>query len=222
MILWKPEMASMNLSSLKGILIPQEKQFFTLLEKQAEIVLKGSSAFLELLKDYSNVAAKAAKIKEIESEGDDIEHEIFTKLNTTFITPIDHSDISTLATSLDDILDGINGTSNRLNLYGVTSPPESLKELADVLHRQIKELNKAVAGLKNAKNHAGILEICIEINTLENRADDIYHAAIAKLFRGNDAIQIIKLKEIYDSIERATDMCESAANIIKDIVMKQS
>ncbi len=212
----------MDFSRLKGILIPQEKKFFALLEKQAGIVLKGSDAFLELMNDYSNVAAKAAKIKEIESEGDDLEHEIFANLNTTFITPIDHTDISELTVSLDDILDCINGTSNRLNLYGVTTPPESLKELARVLQQQINELNKAVAGLKNAKSHAGILNICIEINTLENKADDIYHAAIAKLFRSNDAVQIIKLKEIYDSIERSTDKCERAANILKDIVMKQS
>ncbi len=212
----------MDFSRLKGVLIPQEKKFFTMLEHQGGIVLKGSSAFLELLNDYSSIASKAAKIKAIESEGDDLEHEIFAKLNTTFITPIDHTDISQLTVSLDDILDCINGTANRLNLYGITTPPESLMELARVLQQQVKEINKAIAGLKSAKSHESVLNTCIEINTLENKADDIYHAALAKLFRSNDAVQIIKLKEIYDSLERATDKCESAANILKDIVMKQS
>lgn len=212
----------MDFSRLKGVLIPQEKKFFTMLEHQACVVLKGSNAFLELLSDYRDVPSKASKIKAIESEGDEMEHEIFATLNTTFITPIDHTDISALTVSLDDILDCINGTANRLNLYGITTPPESLKELARVLQLQIKELNKAVAGLKHSKSHESILNSCIEINTLENKADDIYHAAIAKLFRSNDAVQIIKFKEIYDSLERATDKCESAANILKDVVMKQS
>ena len=212
----------MDFSRLKGVLIPQEKKFFTMLEHQAGVVLKGSSAFLELLNDYSGVASKAAKIKAIESEGDDLEHEIFATLNTTFITPIDHTDISQLTVSLDDILDCINGTANRLHLYGVTTPPENLKELALILQHQIKEINNAIACLKNAKSHKSVLNTCIEINTLENKADDIYHTAIAKLFTSKDAVQIIKMKEIYDSIERSTDMCERAANILKDIVMKQS
>jgi predicted phosphate transport protein (TIGR00153 family) len=212
----------MDVFGLKHILVPQEKRFFAMLEQQARIVHKGSDALNDMLKNYRNAEELAQRIEDIEHEGDDAVHEIFTELNKTFITPIDHTDISSLASAMDDVLDRMEGTASRLVLYEIKQPPQSLTRLAEVLSRQVKALNEAVSGLRERRSYGRALERCVEINRLENEADEIYRGAVAKLFKTKNAIEIMKLKEIHDIIEQATDMCEDAASVIKDIVVKHS
>jgi uncharacterized protein len=205
---------------LKEWIIPQDKHFFDMLENEAQNVLDGSLSLLDMLKNYENVAEKQKKIKSIEHKGDDAVHEIFEQLNKTFITPIDREDISVLASELDDVLDNVDGTALRLVLYEIKKPEEDMVRLAEVLVTQATELNAAVSGLRNLRNPKDIEKRCIEINRLEDVADDIYRKAIARLFKGKDAIEIIKLKEVYDRLEFATDDGEDAANVISDIVVK--
>jgi predicted phosphate transport protein (TIGR00153 family) len=207
---------------LKEWIIPQDKHFFNMLENESQNVLNGSKAFLDMLKNYENIKEKQQKIKDIEHQGDDIVHEIFEELNKTFITPIDHDDISKLASAFDDVLDNIDGTATRLVLYEVQKPEENMLKLADVLLEQSIELRQALSGLRNIKNSKEIEKRCIEVNRLENVADDIYKTSIADLFKRNDAIEIMKLKEVYERIETAIDKCEDAANVISDIVVKNS
>ncbi len=207
---------------LKEWIIPQDKHFFNMLENESNNVLDGSNAFLEMLKNYENIKQKQQKIKDIEHQGDDFVHEIFEELNKTFITPIDHEDISALASAFDDVLDYIDGTAARLVLYEIKKPEENMIKLAEVLLKQATELNTALSGLRNIKNPKDIERRCIEVNRLENVADDIYKTSVAELFRRKDAIEIMKLKEIYERIEFATDKCEDAANVISDIVVKNS
>jgi uncharacterized protein Yka (UPF0111/DUF47 family) len=207
---------------LKEWLIPQDKHFFNMLENESGNVLDGSKVFLEMLNNYENVKEKQLKIKDIEHQGDDFVHEIFEELNKTFITPIDHEDISALASAFDDVLDYIDGTATRFVLYEIKKPEENMIKLAEVILNQSTELNIAICGLRNIKNPKDIEKRCIEVNRLENVADDIYKSSVAQLFKQKDAIEIMKLKEIYERLEFATDKCEDAANVISDIVVKNS
>ncbi len=207
---------------LKEWILPQDKHFFNMLENESQNVLDGSNAFLDMLKNYENIKEKQQKIKDIEHQGDDFVHEIFEELNKTFITPIDHEDISKLASAFDDVLDYIDGTAARFVLYDIKKPEENMIKLAEVLVNQTRELNTALSGLRNIKNPKEIEKRCIEVNRLENIADDIYKTSVADLFKSKDAIEIMKLKEVYERIEFATDKCEDAANVISDIVVKNS
>lgn len=207
---------------LKEWIIPQDKHFFNMLENESNNVNNGSIAFLDLLKNYDNVKQKQQNIKDIEHQGDDFVHEIFEELNKTFITPIDHDDISALASAFDDVLDYIDGTAIRLVLYEIESPDDTMLKLAEILVMQTTELDIAISALRNIKNPKEIEKRCIEVNRLENVADDIYKTSVAQLFKRKDAVEIMKLKEIYDRLELATDKCEDAANVISDIVVKNS
>ncbi len=207
---------------LKEWIILREKHFFNMLENESQNVLDGSIAFLDMLKNYENIKEKQQRIKDIEHQGDDFVHEIFEELNKTFITPIDHEDISALASAFDDVLDYIDGTAARLVLYEIKKPEENMIKLAEVLVTQATELNHALRGLRNIKSPKEIETRCIEVNRLENVADDIYKNSVAQLFKRTDAIEIMKLKEVYERLEFATDKCEDAANVISDIVVKNS
>lgn len=207
---------------LKEWIIPQDKHFFNMLENESRNVLDGSKAFLEMLTNYDDIKEKQQKIKSIEHQGDDFVHEIFEELNKTFITPIDHEDISSLASAFDDVLDYVDGTATRFVLYEIKVPEENMIKLAEVIVKQTTELNLALCGLRNIRNPAEIEKRCIEVNRLENVADDVYKNSVAQLFKRKDAIEIMKLKEIYERLELATDTCEDAANVISDIVVKNS
>jgi len=207
---------------LKEWIIPQDKLFFNMLENVSENVLSGSVAFLDMLKNYENIKEKQKRIEDIEHQGDDFVHEIFEELNKTFITPIDHDDISKLASAFDDVLDYIDDAATIFVLYDIQKPEENMIKLAEVLLQQTTELRHALSGLRNIKNPREIEEICIEVNRLENVADDLYKTSVANLFKRKDAIEIMKLKEVYERLEFATDNCEDVANVISDIVVKNS
>ena len=206
----------------KEWIIPQDKHFFNMLDNVSQNVLDGSSAFLEMLKNYENIEEKCQKIKDVEHKGDDFVHEIFEELNKTFITPIDHDDISKLASAFDDILDNIEGAAIMFVLFDIQIPEHNMIKLAEVVHNQTVELRHALSDLRKIKNSRQIEKICIEVNRLENVADDIYKPSVADLFKAKDAIYILKLKDIYDRIEEASDRCEDAANVISDIVVKNN
>src|SRR3990170_768635 len=174
---------------LKEWIIPQDKHFFNMLENESRNVLDGSKAFLDMLTNYENIKEKQQKIKDIEHQGDDFVHEIFEELNKTFITPIDHEDISALASAFDDVLDYIDGTAARFVLYEIEKPEENMVKLAEVLVKQTDDLNTALSGLRNIKNPKEIEKKCIEVNRLENVADDIYKTSVAELFKRQDAIE---------------------------------
>jgi uncharacterized protein len=143
-------------------------------------------------------------------------------LNKTFITPIDREDIFALISRVDDILDYIDGLANRLVLYKVT-PNMQLRGLVKILSLSVNEVAAAIEGLRKHKDPEDILKRCVEINRLENEADDALRAAIAELFDNEkDAIVIIKWKEIYEFLETATDKCEDVANVIESIIVKNA
>ncbi len=206
----------------KEWIIPQEKHFFDMLEEQADIVVEGSDALMDMVTNFTNVAQKRDRVKDIEHKGDELVHEIAEALNKTFVTPIDQEDITKLTSRLDDILDYMEAASHRMWSYEIKTVPPDMIKLTEVIVKGSKEVNHAVKDLRNFKKKNEILNHCIEINRLENVADDITHVAVAELFRKYQAVDIIKLKEIYEYLEEATDKCEDVADVIKDVFMKNS
>jgi len=202
---------------------PRDEKFFDMFERASDNLNKAGQAFKDLLNDYTNTENKIKNIKDLEHEGDILTHEIFDKLNRTFITPIDREDIHQLTSEVDDVLDYILATADRLQLYKIKKPtPETLK-LAEVLVAAIEILGKAVNSLKDAKRSRRTLDYCVEINRLENEGDLFHKAAIAELFSdGKDAVEIIKWNDIYDHLESAIDMCEDVADTVEGIVVKNA
>lgn len=206
----------------KEWIIPQSKHFFDMLEHQSDVVVEGAEALLDLTKNFKDVAAKRDKIKDIEHKGDEIVHEIADALNRTFVTPIDHDDLSKLTSRLDDILDYIEAASHRMWSYELKTMHPDMVKLAEVILASAKEVRHAVYDLRDFKKKDEIFKHCIEVNRLENVGDDITHVSVASLFKKSDAVEIIKMKEIFEYLEEATDKCEDAADVIKDIFVKNS
>ena len=206
----------------KEWIIPQEKHFFEMLEQQANIVLEGAECLLDLVKNFDHVAEKRDNMKMIEDKGDDAVHDISEALNKTFVTPIDHDDMSKLASRLEDILDYMESASHRMWSYEIKRIPPDMIRMVEVLLTATKEVNHAVKDLRNFNRKNEIVNRCIEINRLENIVDDITHQAVAGLFKTSDVVDLIKFKEIYEHLEQATDKCEDAADVIKDIFIKHS
>ena len=207
---------------VKEWIIPQEKHFFDMFDQQADVVLEGAEALMDMVTHFERLAEKRDKIKDIEHKGDELVHHISDELTKTFVTPIDHDDISKLTSRLDDILDFIEAASHRMWSYEIKAVPPDMVKLTEVIVNSSREVNHAVKDLRNFKKKNEIIQHFIEINRLENQGDDITHVAVAGLFKKYDAVDIIKLKEIYEYLEEATDKCEDAADVIKDIYMKNS
>jgi len=205
---------------IKQWIIPQERQFFDLLERIAAIVAEGAVALQDLLRNFQDVSAKRKHIKDIEHRGDEVVHTIFEELNKTFITPIDREDIVALASALDSTLDMINAAANRLDLYEIDEPAPAMVDLGDAIVLATAELHRAVGMIRDMRQGDEVERICVEVNRLENVADDLMNHGVAALFKEKDPIRIIKFKEVIERLEESTDFCEDVANILSDIVAK--
>ncbi len=202
-------------------LVPRETKFFDMFAEMASNLTEGATVLRGLLQNYKGVPETVQKIKDIEHKGDDMTHAVVVKLNQTFITPFDREDIHQLASALDDVLDFINSAADRLLMYKVNAAPHAAAKLADVIVRQSQELSKAVLLLE--KNHQKVLDHCVEVNRLENEADAIARDAIGKLFQEErDPIQLIKIKELIEVLETATDKAEDAANVLESVILKSA
>ena len=204
-------------------LIPREEKFFDMFKAQAANVVEGAHALKDLLEDYTDVDQKRMKIEKIENHGDEITHKILETLNTTFITPMDREDIHALASALDDILDYINATAQRLQLYRVTSITTGAKELANIILRAAEETEALTDNMQNMRDVKGMKARWIEVNRLENEGDKVSRNAIAGLFENEtNPIEVIKWKELYEHLETAIDKCEDAANIVESVALKNA
>jgi predicted phosphate transport protein (TIGR00153 family) len=200
--------------------MPREGKFFDLFAQMSQNLTHSAKLLADILDDMQNVEARMRQLHDMEHIGDDITHQVLTKLNQTFITPFDREDIHTLATSLDDVLDFIHAAGERLIMYKITTAPPAAEELAQIIVKQAEEL---AHGVKNLEKHDHVLEHCVEINRLENEADQVARDSIAKLFeREKDPISLIKLKELYEVLETATDKAEDVANVLESIVVKNA
>ena len=201
-------------------LFPKERKFFDLLGASARNLREGAEALKDLVYNYSDVESKAKNIKQIEHKGDNLIHEIIEKLNKTFITPIDREDIHILASELDDVLDAIEGISSRLLFFKIKNPTPECIRLVDIVYQAVTQIEKAISNLEHFEN---MHQFCIEINRLENQADQISQEMIGQLLDQEPDWRVaIKWKEIYGRLETAADHCENIANAIESVVVKSA
>lgn len=206
-----------------GSIIGKDKAFYELFEKAASNAADTANVLHDYLCRFpASIQEDVKKIKDLEHKGDLITHETIEMLNKTFVTPIDREDIYHLITKMDDIVDLMDGAASRLALYKIdTITPEAIA-FAEVLKKATEILQHSIHDLRNLKNHRELITHCVQIHTYENEGDQLMHKAMANLFDTNDAIKVIKWKEIYQDLETATDRCEDVANIIEGIALKYS
>ncbi|MBI2985516.1 MAG: DUF47 domain-containing protein [Deltaproteobacteria bacterium] len=203
--------------------LPRDEKFYELFEASVSKVVEGATQLEDLIRDFKEVSLKAKKIKDTEHEGDVVTHDTIQMLNRTFVTPLDREDIHNLITALDDVLDYVEACAERLNLFKISGTTEEAMLLVGILVQAIKELEKAVFKLRHLKGADSIMKNCVEINRLEHEGDYVCRAAVAKLFEpGNDPLEVIKWKEIYETLENAIDRCEDVANVLEGIVLKNA
>ncbi len=207
---------------IKEWLIPQDKVFFDLFEQLAGIVVQASHKLEQMVTKKTEPESTYKEIKDLEHKGDLITHEIYEHLNRTFITPLDPLEISRLATALDDVLDYIDDSAEKLLIYGVKEYDKTMQNFAQLIRLSTIQLECGVRGIRSLKK-SNPLESCgIEVNRLENMADDLLSQAIQRLFATEDPMTTIKLKDIYENLETATDKCEDVANVLSDISIRHS
>lgn len=201
----------------------KEGIFFDLFVEAVENTCKSAEMLGKLMSDYTNVTEKIKEIEEAEHECDKHVHKILKHLNRSFITPIDREDIYLIAKEIDNITDDIESTAHRFNMFNVKSIPEDAIKLASLISKCTLELKGVMEELKNMKKSTTLKKKIIEVNRIENEGDDIFRAAIAKLFvEEKDAVEVIKWKEIYEYLENTLDACEDVANIVEGVVMKHA
>jgi uncharacterized protein len=201
-------------------LIPRDAKFFELFAELSTNLTDGAKLLRSILADPRDLSMQVSQVQAIEHRGDKATYAIITKLNQTFITPFDREDIHRLASSLDDVLDFVNSAALRLVMYKIHNPPPVSAELAGIIVLQCEELAKGVSLLEK---NGQVMKHCEEVNRLEDMADNVSRRAIADLFEHEkDPIQLIKLKELYEVLEYATDKAEDAANVIEAIVLKST
>lgn len=203
---------------------PKEDKFFPLLKDMAKVIDNAATYVICAVQVKSNDEAKEyfKKIKEQEREGDRLQNEIFSELNNTFITPFDREDINHLSSKMDDVTDYINSCAKRIMLYDPKEMPESAKALAELVKEASGVLISATAELHDLKkNPVKIRQYCSELNSIENRADDVYEHFLIDLFKNEkDPMEVIKLKDILHELEKATDAAETVGKIIKTMIVK--
>jgi len=199
-------------------------EFYDMFEQETANLVIAAEKLVDLFNNYENVEAKAKELKELEHRGDVITHEIIARVHRTFVTPIDREDITLLAHSLDDVMDFIEAAGRTACLYHISQPTERAQELARIVVKMARKLNEVVPRLRRRDQFTWILKQCVDINTLENDADEVQHAALAELFEvcHLDACEVIKWREIYDHLENATDRGEDVANVLEGIVLKHA
>jgi uncharacterized protein len=206
-------------SSDRVNLLPRNEKFFDLLQQHMRIVCQSSELLLKGLEGgYPGMCRISKQMEALERNGDDIIHQIFRILQTTFITPFDPEDIQTLATTLDDVLDAIEDATFRISCYRVDPVPEPAVQLGRMINGSTKALSRALKSLEERKP---VWDDSIEVNRLENEADAIERTVLGELFtNGTDAVTLMKLKEVYEILENATDLCEDVADVIQNVAVK--
>lgn len=206
------------------ILLPHDEKFYSFFEASAQNLVDACDLLMKL-RDVSPGDREeiVRRVHEYEHRGDDVTHSIFAELNSTFVTPFDREDIHTLASALDDVMDYIDGTAARFTLYKLGECPKDMGRLIEILQKSVNAIQRGVSLLRDFRKADELQKFLEQINKFENEADDIFEKAIANLFEfEKDPINLFKLKEIYVSLETATDKCEDAANVMEALLIKHA
>ncbi|HUS82716.1 MAG TPA: DUF47 family protein [Dehalococcoidia bacterium] len=203
--------------------LPKNERFYVLLHDGARNLVDAAEALCDLVGHYDNLQMKSEHITELEHNGDTITHSIVNLLHKTFVTPIEREDIALLAERMDDVMDYIEGAATAMRIYKIAQPTERSREIADIVRLMTVKLEQAISHLREQRRLRDILPYCVEVNRLENVADDIYRKAIAELFEDEaSAAEIIKWREVYEQMEEATDRAEDVANVLEGIVLRHA
>jgi predicted phosphate transport protein (TIGR00153 family) len=201
-------------------LVPKDREFFNLFVEAGGNIQRAADLFSDLMASWPDDSGLGREILICEQEGDRITHDIIHRLNTTTVTPFDREDIYELASALDDVVDYTEEAADFLALYHVEAPMEQAQQLADVLRDACRNISEVLARLRGFRDLHPYL---VEINRLENEGDRVVREGLAALFGdGVDPMVVIRWRDIYERIEQAIDACETAANIIEGICVKQT
>ena len=202
---------------------PSNDSFFDHFSRAAENLVKGTALLSELILPDADVQSVSERLVEVEHDSDAITHELYNKINTSFITPFDREDIYQLGSQLDDIMDHLEAVGSLLYLYGLTKIPvlpREMHEMVDVLDRQAKVTAEAMPKLRTMRD---LEDYFVECNRLENEGDRVYRMLLVRLFSGEyDALTVLKLKEVVEELERACDAFERVANTVETVAVKES
>jgi uncharacterized protein len=204
-------------------LLPRDEKFFDFFSAVATSTVEAANLLQELLRaDTQRRTAIVDQIKRLEHQADQVTHEVVTRLDRVFITPLDREDIHLLASRMDDVMDLIDGTARRLLVFHAGKAPEGAMLIADVIGRAVGALQEAVRALE--KNKGGtVLAACVLVKRMEEEGDSLYHEWLARLFDGQpDPLDVIRWKEIYDNLEKTLDTIEDAANVLESISIKHA
>ncbi|MEW6033877.1 MAG: DUF47 domain-containing protein [Chloroflexota bacterium] len=202
-------------------LMPREKRFFDLFEQDSVNLVKAARALVDMVETWQDVEAKAKAITDLEHAGDAITHQIISLLHRTFVTPMDREDMTALVNALDDVLDFIQSAADFMLLYRVGKPTTKACELANIVLEASMVIERAMPLLRRPSALKDVLTHCVELNRLENKADNVYRAALGELFSNStDYALIIKWREVYEHMETATDRCEDVANVLEGVALK--
>jgi predicted phosphate transport protein (TIGR00153 family) len=209
---------------VKFLMTPRDMKFYDLFEQDTANLVTAAEKLVDLFNNYKDVELKVKQLKDLETQGDVITHEIIQRVHRTFVTPIDREDIALLANALDDVMDFIEAAGRTAFLYCIAQPTERARQLASIVAQVAYKLNEVMPRLRRHDQFKWILAQCVEINRLENEADDVHHAALAELFEtcSTDTCEVIKWREIYQHMEDATDRGEDVANVLEGIVLKNA
>ena len=202
-------------------LLPRNEEFFDLFVDVASRNKEAAQHLRDLFEAAPDRRTPIVEaIKRLEHEADQVTHEVVNRLDRTFITPLDREDIHQLASDLDDVMDAMDGTARRAQIFRLGVAPQGVRRLAEVIQRMVAVLAEAVGRLKKGDD---VMRYCVEAKQLEEEGDAIYHEALGQLFeKERDAIEIIKWKEIYDNLENTLDQAEDVANVVESITIKHA
>ncbi len=203
-------------------LLPTDNRFYDFFENHARVAIEVCRQLQSMARENRDIPAYVVRIHELENDADQVTHRCIEALHQTFITPLERTDIHQLIKRLDDIVDAIDSATSRIELYGIREMRSEALDMADVLVACLAELSESLVEMRSLKNVEKIKRHCQVIHDLESKGDRILRSALIRLFRENDAMLIIKWKEIFERLEKAVDRCESTADIIEGIVISAS
>ncbi|MDD3224067.1 MAG: DUF47 domain-containing protein [Clostridium sp.] len=204
-------------------LSPKDDKFFDLFIENSETIYETALLFRDFAIDMSDPEQKLKAIKDKEKESDNQQHNILSELNKTFITPFDREDIYSISKKMDDIVDFIEASASRFVMFNVTKVTDDIYPLIDLVVKACKDIIELMKQFKHMRNNEKLSEIIIEINKFEEEGDRVFREVVRKLFVADiPIIDVIKWREIFQCVENTIDACETVANIIEGVAMKNA
>lgn len=207
---------------IRDLILPEDKVFFTLFQEMAEKIAEASTTLNEITHELPNGTEKAHRVRQIEHQGDEITRKIYEQLNESLITPLESDEIARLAPAFDDVLDRIDWVTHQLCNYGIPETNDVLKEYSYLIVLAGTEISRAIASLTSLKNPDDVKNHAMELSRLYNLSTELLSRAILELFKTQDLLMIIKLKDIYEGFAKVMEKCNDAGHALSDIAMAHS